>query len=167
MPEDEPSLKTRKLISLAEILHLAVFTGEYRDAADRRRPSAAFQQEVREAIDDIFAEEIGNIRAVAAREREILKRDAEIMYRKAVGDMGRDLAVRLAKLEESIRRIFREASDPETAAKAVEKAVKDMGRHPPPDIKPHEQEFEKSRRAGLIRMELAFQDLLEKFINPK
>jgi len=103
----KPSPKVSKFLSLAEILNYAAQTGEYRDPDHPRHANPDFQKSVAQMIDDIFSEEIDAIRTVASYERELLKRDVEIMQLKIERDLDRAFAARMQKMEQKLDKVYR------------------------------------------------------------
>lgn len=85
---------------LSDIMAMAVRTGEYREPG--------FRAEVYDIVDDIFADEIGQIRMVAAYERALLQRDIEIIHLKTLREIDQRVAEMERKVEAEIRRIFAE-----------------------------------------------------------
>lgn len=164
--KDLPSIKALKFRSLTEIMHVAILTGEYRDPLNPRQPNPAFRKEMYDIIDDIFAEELEDIRLTAAVEREILRRDIELMHQRALRNIEILMAERMAELTIQIHKIFREVAERAEARSLAALAVESARAVPAEAVRQNEKQFESARRESHGRLEHAFQKILGRIFSP-
>lgn len=165
-PRDQQSIKTRKFLSLVEIMQMAVHTGEYRDPRNPRQSDPRFREEINDIIEDIFAEELAEIRETAATELEILKREIALMRERTLRDIENRFAEHMRILEIEVRKIFQEVADGGKARKVAATIIEDIRRVPAESIRAHEQELDQGVKESVGRMNRLYQKLTGRLFNP-
>ena len=160
---EKPPPKVGKFISLMEILGYALETGEYKDPNDPRRSNPEFKRQINEMMDEIFAEEINSIHLVAKYERELLKRDAEIIKLRILLDLERKFDKRLKKMDEDLKNIFKDEADIEAPDKAEEysrKAIEELRNAAREISEEYKKEFDEGRKERQQRISQQLRNIL-------